>query len=100
MHIRNIYATFVYTKKLTPMGKTMSIKTDKAAMEKLRRERTEELKEQKRLVIEMRETMLKRAGLTKKDVLEEGLRAFVANNLDLLTPAEIEKYRNAGLLMR
>ncbi len=78
----------------------MSIKTDKAAMEKLRRERTEELKEQKRLVIEMRETMLKRAGLTKKDVLEEGLRAFVANNLDLLTPAEIEKYRNAGLLMR
>lgn len=80
------------------MGKTMSIKTDKAAMEKLRRERTEELKEQKRLVIEMRETMLKRAGLTKKDVLEEGLRAFVANNLDLLTPAEKEYFTKQGLV--
>ncbi|GHV31910.1 hypothetical protein FACS1894177_07320 [Bacteroidia bacterium] len=42
---------------------------------------------------EATETMLKRAGITKKDIYKVALTNWINNNLDLLTPSELTKYQ-------
>ena len=42
---------------------------------------------------EATETMLKRAGITKKDIYKVALNNWINKNLDLLTPSELKKYR-------
>jgi len=46
-----------------------------------------------RLKDEATETMLKRAGITKKDIYKVALTNWINKNLDLLTPAELVKYQ-------
>jgi hypothetical protein len=46
-----------------------------------------------RLKDEATETMLKRAGITKKDIYKVALTNWINKNLDLLTPAEMVKYQ-------
>jgi len=46
-----------------------------------------------RLKDEATETMLKRAGITKKDIYKVALNNWINKNLDLLTPAELVKYQ-------
>ncbi|GHT54057.1 hypothetical protein FACS189451_00970 [Bacteroidia bacterium] len=52
----------------------------------------EKVAERKQLYLEMQNTMLKRANLTKKDILESSLKVWVNENLDLLSKSEIQKY--------
>ena len=42
---------------------------------------------------EATETMLKRAGITKKDIYKVALNNWINKNLDLLTPSELKKYK-------
>jgi len=53
--------------------------------------------EQKRKIVSLKEeateTMLKRAGITKKDIYKVALNNWVNKNLDLLTPSELTKYK-------
>ncbi|MDR0733819.1 MAG: hypothetical protein LBF08_07155 [Dysgonamonadaceae bacterium] len=42
---------------------------------------------------EATETMLKRAGITKKDIYKVALTNWINQNLDLLTPSEQAKYK-------
>ena len=39
------------------------------------------------------EIMLNRAGITKRDVYKVALTNWINKNLDLLTPPELEKYK-------
>jgi len=39
------------------------------------------------------ETMLNRAGITKKDIYKIALTNWINKNLDLLTPSELTKYK-------
>ena len=39
------------------------------------------------------ETMLNRAGITKKDIYKVALTNWINKNLDLLTPSELTKYK-------
>ncbi len=48
---------------------------------------------------EMIDIMLKRANVKKSEIYDTALRLWVANNLDLLTPAEIKKYKGKVLLL-
>jgi hypothetical protein len=43
---------------------------------------------------ELTDIMLKRAGITKKDLLEVAIKRWVNKNMDLLTPSEKEKYKS------
>ena len=53
--------------------------------------------EQKRKIVSLKEeateTMLKRAGITKKDIYKVALNNWVNKNLDLLAPSELTKYK-------
>ncbi len=51
-------------------------------------------KEIKTMQKELVDTMLKKAGIKKKDIYEVAIRRWVNANLDLLTPAELEKYEH------
>ena len=42
---------------------------------------------------EATEIMLNRAGITKRDVYKVALTNWINKNLDLLTPPEMEKYK-------
>ena len=42
---------------------------------------------------EATETMLNRAGITKKDIYTVALTNWINKNLDLLTPSELTKYK-------
>jgi hypothetical protein len=42
---------------------------------------------------EATETMLKRAGITKKDIYQVALTNWINKNIDLLTPSEQVKYK-------
>ncbi|MFI3296154.1 MAG: hypothetical protein R3Y59_00835 [bacterium] len=41
---------------------------------------------------ELTRILLKKANLSKADILDEALQRFVATNLDLLTPTERKKF--------
>lgn len=44
-------------------------------------------------------TMLERAELTKEDINDRALKAWISKNLDLLTEDEYEKYKKIGILI-
>jgi hypothetical protein len=57
---------------------------------------TKKTDHQKRIVSlkeEATETMLKRAGITKKDIYQVALTNWINKNIDLLTPSEQAKYK-------
>lgn len=47
---------------------------------------------------ELIDTLFKRSGVKKSVLYEDAIRRFVASNLDLLTPAELKKYKGKVLL--
>ena len=49
--------------------------------------------ERKRLVAEATEIMLRRAGVKKEDIDKVALKNWINKNLDLLTDAEVRKYK-------
>ena len=53
--------------------------------------------DQKKKIVSLKEeateTMLKRAGITKKDIYKVALNNWINKNLDLLTPSELAKYK-------
>lgn len=42
---------------------------------------------------EVTELILKRSGLTKKDIADTAIRHFAVSNVNLLNPTEIKKYQ-------
>lgn len=60
-------------------------KIKKTELSKLGEERNKRINE----VIDI---VLKRGGLSNKELLEVARKSFFANNIDLLTPAEKKKY--------
>lgn len=53
----------------------------------------EEKKELQELTKELKELLLKRAGVTEKDIYAHAMKSWITKNLDLLTPAEMKKYK-------
>ncbi len=53
--------------------------------------------ERQRLVTEATNLMLKRAGVKKEDIYKVALKNWVNKNLDLLTDAEVRKYKGVIL---
>jgi hypothetical protein len=54
---------------------------------------TELGKKMKAMNKELLDKMLKRAGVSKKDIYETAEKEWAAYNIDLLTPAERKKYK-------
>jgi len=54
-------------------------------------------KEQQKKITSLKEeaieTMLNRAGITKKDIYKVALTNWINKNLDLLTPMELTRYK-------
>lgn len=46
------------------------------------------------MINEMRDIMIKRAGITKKMIIDVAMANWTRKNLDLLTDAEKRKYQN------
>lgn len=63
-----------------------------------KKEQQKQEQEMKKLQLELIELMLKRAGITRDDIYETALRSWVAKNLDLLTAAELKRYKGKVLL--
>lgn len=63
-----------------------------------KKEQQQKEEEMKKLQFELIELMLKRAGLTRDDIYDTALRSWVAKNLDLLTAAELKRYKGKVLL--
>lgn len=53
----------------------------------------QENKKKAGLYKEVTELILKRSGLTKKDIADTAIRHFVVSNVNLLNPTEIKKYQ-------
>ena len=56
--------------------------------------KTEEQVKRESLIKEATDIILKIANTTKKEVMDMAVRKFVANNVDLLTPAEVRKFKS------
>ena len=54
-------------------------------------------KKRAQLAKECMDLVLKRSGVPKKEIYKIALHSFFAGNLDLLTPAEREKYASVIL---
>lgn len=54
--------------------------------------------ELKKMQMELIDLMLQRAGITRDDIYDTALRSWVAKNLDLLTAAELKRYKGKVLL--
>ena len=50
--------------------------------------------ERKKMIKEMRELMIKRAGITKKSIIDVAMANWTRKNLDLLTEEERRKYQS------
>lgn len=59
--------------------------------------RTSEEIKREQLAKESMDLVLKRSGVPKKVIIENAMHAFFAGNLDLLTPAELKKYKSVIL---
>ena len=59
-------------------------------------------KEDKKIVLslqrELVDLMLKKARVSKKTLYDAAIRGFVNDNIDLLSPAELKKYRQILLV--
>ena len=47
----------------------------------------------KALYLELISILLQRAGLKEEDIYSTAMKSWASKNLDLLTPAEMKKYR-------
>lgn len=56
-------------------------------------EEFQKAEEMKALYLELIDILLKRAGLKEEDIYKTAMKSWASKNLDLLTPAEIKKYR-------
>ena len=54
-------------------------------------------KETKRMQLELTNVLLNKAGLTRQKIYDSALHLWTAQNLDLLTPAELKKYQSVIL---
>ena len=63
-----------------------------------KKEKEQQEKELKELQLELIELMLRRAGITCEDIYDTALRSWVSKNLDLLTAAELKRYKGKVLL--
>ena len=50
--------------------------------------------DRQQMAAELTDIMLKRAGITKKDLLDVAIKRWVNKNMDLLTAAEMKKYKS------
>lgn len=58
-----------------------------------KKEEKQKATEMKALYEELINILLKRAGLKEEDIYNTAMKSWASKNLDLLTPAEIKKYR-------
>ena len=58
-------------------------------------EEFQKAEEMKALYLELIDILLKRAGLKEEDIYKTAMKSWASKNLDLLTPAEIKKYRES-----
>lgn len=58
-----------------------------------KKEENKKAKEMKALYLELISILLKRAGLKEEDIYKTAMKSWASKNLDLLTPAEMKKYR-------
>ena len=63
-----------------------------------KKEQQKQDQELKKLQLELIELMLTRAGITRQDIYDTALRSWVSKNLDLLTAAELKRYKGKVLL--
>jgi len=63
-----------------------------------KKEQKQQDQELKKMQLELIELMLKRAGLTRDDIYDTAMRSWVAKNLDLLTDAELKRYKGKVLI--
>ncbi len=63
-----------------------------------KKEQQKQDQELKKLQLELIELMLNRAGITRQDIYDTALRSWVSKNLDLLTAAELKRYKGKVLL--
>lgn len=63
-----------------------------------KKEQQKQDQELKKLQMELIELMLTRAGITRQDIYDTALRSWVSKNLDLLTAAELKRYKGKVLL--
>ena len=58
-----------------------------------KKEEKQKAKEMKALYTELIDILLERAGVKEKDIYTTAMKSWASKNLDLLTPAEMKKYR-------
>lgn len=63
-----------------------------------KKEQQQKDQELQKLQIELIELMLKRAKITREDIYETALKSWISKNLDLLTAAELKRYKGKVLL--
>lgn len=63
-----------------------------------KKEQKQQDQDLKKMQIELIELMLSRAGITREDIYETALKSWVSKNLDLLTAAEMKRYKGKVLL--
>lgn len=56
-----------------------------------------EKKEKEKLQKESMDLVIKRSGVSKKTIIESAMKKFFVDNMDLLTPAELKKYKSVIL---
>ncbi len=58
-----------------------------------KKEEKQKAKEMKALYLELISILLQRAGLKEEDIYSTAMKSWASKNLDLLTPDEVQKYR-------
>ena len=63
-----------------------------------KKEEAQKTKEMEALYLELINLMLTRAGITREDIYETAMKSWVSKNLDLLTSAELKRYKGKVLI--
>lgn len=63
-----------------------------------KKEQKQQDKDLNEMQVELIELMLRRAGITREDIYETALKSWISKNLDLLTAAEMKRYKGKVLL--
>ena len=58
-----------------------------------KKEEKQKAKEMKASYTELIDILLKRTGLKEEDIYTTAMKSWASKNLDLLTPADMKKYR-------
>lgn len=56
-----------------------------------------EKKEKEKLQKESMDLVIRRSGVSKKTIIESAMKKFFVDNIDLLTPTELKKYKSVIL---